>query len=413
MSQTKDYTGAYLRQKEIQEQEQRQFEKLNNRFNGHNKPWHLRNKGKRIYALIFSYVFNLISLLGLGWAFTLGFELFGLQNKYIGFLLAIPIMLLFEKAKRYFSDAFWDYYHAAKERTEDFIERISWSNAIMNFIVLFGISMAASVGGNYFMTLDNSPEAKYLGLGDDPNASALLAEVEQKKAAYQAFIEDPNNHNSKGVFYYKLLGQKDKMLSEIQAKEKLLNDQYGMVIVENEEIKDAWKLRTDFRIYFVLILTLLSEIFFEICMSFMSRYDFEVFKMQALQRAVNTQKVHSTVPRTDLSFNIDDPVLNHDKRTIVNGFQGTHTQTHTQPETRVARGTQYTQHTHTAKDTHTTHSKKTMRSASYYPGIVKRLRERWARSHEDHPRAPKSGSTRASLKELAQENWDRIKKCWL
>lgn len=51
---------------------------------------------------------------------------------------------------------------------------------------------------------------------------------------------------------------------------------------------------------------------------------------------------------------------------------------------------------------------KIVKDVAYWSKMKKRVKDRWARSFEQHSRAPKSGSTRASLKELALEEWKEL-----
>ena len=51
---------------------------------------------------------------------------------------------------------------------------------------------------------------------------------------------------------------------------------------------------------------------------------------------------------------------------------------------------------------------KIIKDIAYWSKMKKRVRDRWARSFEQHSRSPKSGSTRASLRELALEEWKEL-----
>ncbi len=402
-----------LVEEENQDKKRRRFEQYQQRFDKKNLCWYERNQSKKIIALVISYVANIASILGLGYTVVIIMQSFGVHNEYIAWALAVPFMALFEYIKRYFSDAFWDFYHSSIDKAKQTIDRISWPNFLINFILIFGLSLAGSVGGIYWFAKEKGPEAKYIGLSSDPNASALLTEVEEKKAAYDQFIKDPGNHNSKGEFYYKLLGQKNKMLDEIQEKEKLLNSQYGIIAIDNKEIKADWKTKTKFRIIAALLITIFFEIIFEVCMSFLSRFDYEEYKYLLASGDLTKVKPERII---NLASDIQNGARKvqtdyshtgtHTQRTQI-GFGNTHTDTH-KPVSRVARDTQPATHTDTQNRVSHTQSTHIMKSAKYYDKMERRIRERFARSHKDHPRAPKSGSSRKNLYDDAMMEWEEM-----
>ena len=76
----------------------------------------------------------------------------------------------------------------------------------------------------------------------------------------------------------------------------------------------------------------------------------------------------------------------------------------TQPETRVARDTQ----PDTGFDT--TISAPPQKDPDYIVKMKKRIRERWAKSFENHPRARKSEAGRKHLRDLAIEEWKELEE---
>ena len=379
-----------LVEEENQDKKRRRFERYQQRFDKKNLCWYERNHSKKIIALVVSYVANIASILGLGYTVVIIMQSFGVHNEYIAWALAVPFMALFEYIKRYFSDAFWDFYHSSIDKAKQTIDRISWPNFLINFILIFGLSLAGSVGGIYWFAKEKGPEAKYIGLSSDPNASALLTEVEEKKAAYDQFIKDPGNHNSKGEFYYKLLGQKNKMLDEIQEKEKLLDSQYGIIAIDNQEIKADWKTKTKFRIIAALLITIFFEIIFEVCMSFLSRFDYEEYKYLLAsgdltkskpERIINlASDIQNGARKVQTDFSHTSA---HNKRSQI-GFK------QTQPDTNkavshVARTTQPDTNKAVSNSDTDTRLKKTIRkSADYYPKMIKRVRRNFEKSFEEY-----------------------------
>ena len=95
--------------------------------------------------------------------------------------------------------------------------------------------------------------------------------------------EDPNNYNHEGKFYYKLLDDVQALKDEKLALQSTLRNKHGIYDMQNEDILTQWRLRRDFRAYAVVILTLLFEFLFEICMGFNSKYDFILYLCLAQQ----------------------------------------------------------------------------------------------------------------------------------
>lgn len=248
------------------------------------RPWLIRKAHARKNAYLFSFACNVVSAAA-GWYGAL-IVMEVIPIPYLNYVAALVCLYLMEKYKRVFSDEFWDTYWSVKV--------IRWDLAVKNFSLLL-ISIGLSVGGMFFAVTDFSPEAKYLGLNDDPEAVAMKDRVQKLDADLLALREDRSNYNSKGEFYHIHVPKETLWTEERAALVKELKEVHGVQIVQNEDIRKDWKLRTGFRSYVGVIITLLSEVIFELCMCFCSRYDFR------LHRALQAQKDREKTLARDLN----------------------------------------------------------------------------------------------------------------
>lgn len=231
------------------------------------QPWLVRNARSRRGAYFFSFCCNVISAAAGWYGALIVMEIIPIP--YLNYLGAILGLFLMEKYKRKFSDSFWDTYWATK--------RFRWDLIAKNFSLLL-VSLFLSVYGMYFAVHDFSPEAKQLGLGDNPEVAALQDRVRVIDSSLVAIRADQSNYNSQGQFYH-IHAKKENTLSEERNEiASILKTEHGVVVVKNKDLLKDWKLRTGFRSYFGIIITLLSEFIFEICMAFCSYFDYRMHR---------------------------------------------------------------------------------------------------------------------------------------
>lgn len=262
--------------REIEEQEMRvQEEKLRSkyekRFAGEDMPFVVRHKDTAKMSKIASYAFQVLSIAGLWYAVKVVLEFIPIP--YLNYVLATASLIGFEIVKRKYSDKFWDYWFAQK--------RIHFLNGAINFLLLLSISMAGTLYGLYYAAKDGSPEAKYLGLNNDPDAVVLQEELRQAKAELVAFNSDPANFvkgQIGGQIYYKLLDDRSRLSDRVDRITQRLEAEHGVILLENEDIRADWKARTQSRIYGIMGLALIAEILFELCMRFNSKYDYMLWR---------------------------------------------------------------------------------------------------------------------------------------
>lgn len=254
-----------MKEAELEEKAAKYENRFGNRF-GNNQPFLKRHEGNRKLSGSISYFFNLVSLIGLLYAVQELLRIIPIP--YLNWVIAIILLTGFEILKRKYSDLFWDYYWMSKKQ-------IHYVYGFINFVLLFGISLGGSLFGMYFVTTDHAPEAKELGLNDDPEAVALqeeLVEIDEKMAYHNA------NKNSAGEILWP--SQQTLAILEEQrlnAKE-ILRTKYGIVSIKNQDILSEWKIRKDFRAGAAILLCFIFEILFEICMRFNSKYDYLLWR---------------------------------------------------------------------------------------------------------------------------------------
>lgn len=268
-----------------------ELEKLNKRF-GAKQPFLARWESfRKTWASPLSYICNIVSAIGIFYVFKVLFEV--IPFAWIGILLAISCVAGYEIAKRRASDKLWDTW---------FITKNIDLRALLLNTGLFVASMAGTVYGTYWFILDNSPEAKYMGISDDPESTAIqnqIADLQKTRDAKQAELDQWREVNAvrsgqdKGQIKYKQLdtekAKEEAILAieeQVTSKEQLLESKFGIILVKNEDIQGMWETRNDTRMITGLLLCLLCEICFELLMAFMSKWD-------ALRRAylINRQRM--------------------------------------------------------------------------------------------------------------------------
>ncbi len=231
------------------------------------QPWLIRNAKSRRGAFFFSFVCNVISAAAGWYGGLIVMEIIPIP--YMNYVGALCGLFLMEKYKRKFSDSFWDTYWAT--------QKLRWDLIAKNFSLLM-VSLFLSVYGMYFAVHDFSPEARQLGLGDNPEVAAMQDRVRIIDSTLLALRADESNYNSQGQFYHIHVPKENQLTAERAELAGILKKEHGVVVVKNNDLLAEWKLRTGFRSYFGIIITLLSEFIFEICMGFCSYYDYRMLR---------------------------------------------------------------------------------------------------------------------------------------
>jgi len=264
-----------------QAEEQQRFEnRFKNRFES--KSWLHSNADRRKRATAYTYICHVVSASGSVYTFTMLFGIF-LFN-WLGAVLALAGIILHEREKRRWSDKFWDYYYANKKA-------INWRSLAIN-ASLFLLSVGITLGGAYFAIKDNMPGAKFMGESNDPAVVALQSELQTAQKDLAAFEASPSNKNSKGEIYYKRLDTYNSMQARVLDLKNQLQEGYGIMLVQNEQIRTDWKDRRFFLIMVALFICLACEVVFEWNMAFRSRFDYLYYQAQKIKLA----KTSSGIP---------------------------------------------------------------------------------------------------------------------
>ncbi|MGH1365844.1 MAG: hypothetical protein ACRBF0_19955 [Calditrichia bacterium] len=265
-----DFFGKTLSDEELAQKKQEEdnialasrYEKLKSRFNN-NQPWFVRNAHWRNKAEFFSYVANIASCLGLSYATIIMLDFIPIP--YVNYVLAVVILVSFEYLKRKFSDMFWDTYHSCGH--------VDIKSGLVNFVLLFGLSLAGTGYGVWFYAQDN-----------DPGAAALRAELAKVE---ESINTHETNKNKKGEIYWNSQETLKELGKERQVIKSKISKIEGEEIITTEDSGYVYE-KASFRKYGSLLLAVLLEIVFEVCMSFMSKFDFHRFKLAEQAMAKNT-----------------------------------------------------------------------------------------------------------------------------
>ena len=264
--------GSILDRIQENEEEIQYFDKLERRFNQQKYTWADRNARLRLVSLVSSYVFNLVSAAGMlymskyiaSWYST---------NFIVQWSIGLIVMVAFEWAKRETSDRFWDDFFRSK--------KVHFGMLILNFVVIFGMSLGSAIMGYNQITKDYSPE--YQAQKTTDRINDLIAD---KKVIQEADKSHMANKNSKGETYYKSLKLVEKNAPRIASIEDQINVERSKMDQLNEENQSTFDGSVTGGIYTILISIILFEFLFEICMRFMSYFDYRKHKELKTQIAI-------------------------------------------------------------------------------------------------------------------------------
>lgn len=310
-----------LRMAQIEEQSNKRpvkdnTEKLRDRFT--NKPWLIRNGEYRRWVKPASIVLQIVSALFGFYGAKVLMEYFPVPIPYFEYFAAGVMVGVMEFFKRKFSDSFWDSFFAYRERLR--IKQvcgltpspIRYGAALGNISIL-AFSFYLTVGGGFFMTKDNSPEAKLTGAGNDPEAQALVAERQElrdTKAENNAKIakHEANKVSDGGRMVIswpsqraisKLEESNTAIDASIASITETLRNKHGVYDIQNMNIISEAKQRSAYAIYTVIAMLAFLEILFECLMAFASYYDVRMLIAQEMSRKsdkpkqMNGKKVHA------------------------------------------------------------------------------------------------------------------------
>ena len=417
MSNTDPKIGEKVASLFRQQNQEAAFGKLDRRFNKMSNTWCERYKSVRVLAFLTSWGFNFISAAGISYLVYHAAKSFSAPHG-VALVFSIVFLILFELLKRKTSDLFWD----------DFVETktANIGLGIVNFVIMFGLSLAGTYYGYDQGTKDFSPEYQAKKTTDEIERidnEILKLETENKEVHQKTANKKGQMRWNNEVMHTKnneRIAELSSQADEERAKLEALNLEHGT------EFEKGVTLGIDT----IIAIAIGSEIAFEFLMWFMSFFDFRKRLELAvslgipIDQVLNTSTLYSSTGSQQIASSSYQQIptasqqaaqqpISENKRKIGfkiprNGFVSTqkqvtqaNTQKHTGPtrnaETRVARETQ--------PDTVLTRPQK---DPDYIVRMIKRVRQRWARSFEQHPQAPKSPNTRKTLRENALEEWKEL-----
>lgn len=401
-----------------QQNQQASFNRLDKRFNKLSNTWCERHQSVRVLAFITSWLFNFVSAAGLSYLVYHAAKSFSVPHQF-ALVFSVVFLVLFELLKRKTSDLFWD----------DFVETKTPNIGLgtINFVIIFGLSLAGTYNGYNQGTKDFSPEYQAQKTSEEiERIEGQILKLEKENKEVHQVTKDKSgqmrwNNEKMHTKNNERIAELNIQADQERAKLETLNTKHGT------EFEKGVTLGIDT----IIAIAIGSEIAFEFLMWFMSFFDFRKRLELALSlgipidQVLNTSSIYSSTGSQSISDTQQSSYqqipsaaqqaasqpISENKREIgfkipENGFVSTQkrvTQADTQntqkPETRVPRDTQ--------ADTGLTRPQK---DPDYIVKMIKRVRQRWARSFEGHPQAPKSPNTRKSLRENAMEEWRELEQ---
>lgn len=249
-------------------------EKLAKRF-GH-KSWCERHSLLKGMAYSFSFLINVISIIGAFYGTYWAFQFMG-GSPYVSAALAALLLVLLEVAKRHSSDEVWDQYWSLRQ------VNMGWVGLS---VILFIISAALSGFGIWQGTQDFAPQANIIR--NDSTLTMLSKELANSERTIEAL---GNNKNEQGVVFY----HSQRAIKEFATQQNAL---LGALLKKQNEIDQLNNTATQQQQMTVqraatiaLLLYLMLEVLFECCMSFCSHYDFRDYLEEAGITAAQFQNV--------------------------------------------------------------------------------------------------------------------------
>lgn len=406
-----------------QQNNQNSFSKLERRFNKSVNTWCEQYQSLRVLAFLISWAFNLISALGLAYLVFHALMSFGM-GRDLAIFFSVLFLALFELVKRKTSDLFWDDYVATKSPNIGL--------GVINFVVIFGLSLAGTYNGYDQGTKDFSPEYEAQKTNDniDRIDSEILAlqteniEVHQKTADKKGQMRWNNE-----VMFTK----NNERIAELN---KQIDIERASLSELEEENGTEFEKGITLGIDTIMYIAIGSEIAFEFLMWFMSFFDFrkrieialslgipleDVLNTSSIYSSTGSQQVaqeqnssYQQVPSNATQQAAQQPISENKSRIGFhipkNGFvsdQKRVTQADTQPDTEVTQKPETRVPHGTRPDTEVTRPQK---DPDYIIKMKKRIRQRWARSFPEHAKSPKNKGMRSNLKELALEEWRELEE---
>ena len=238
-------------------QQQNRRQMLRKRFGA--KSWCEMNRKWKWGAAIFSYFFQVCSITA---AFYGAYKLFSLIGAPApaAVLLSIILLVLIEWAKRESSDHVWDYRVSRG--------RFDWTYVSLS-LFLFVASTAISGFGIHQGTKDFAPEASLI-----ENDTTLSRLNEQLATLNRASEKASNNRNGRDEIYWPSQRAITKFAEGQNLAIAAIISRTENIDGENEKRLKQHRLTVGQAAMVALVVCILLEVLFEVCMMFRSLYDF-------------------------------------------------------------------------------------------------------------------------------------------
>lgn len=357
---------------------------------------HARITAERVKSI--SWGFNTISWLAAIYGIVYFTEVYSGAKKIVLIIIGGVLLIGLEIAKRYSIVQTFEGYYNKDERY-----KINWGFAIPLFLAI-SIFVSYHGGDKFIKEESSSPTLVYNSKIDSINEQIALA---------QADIATNQKQTWKGRITRKAkasIALLDERINNLTSQ-KIDLENKDLATNEGIEQKHEDKL-ANFGVIFGSVAGAMDILLILFIGFWAERLEYEVeclIKSSDLtkvkpERIINlASSIQSDARKVQTDFSYSGA---HNERNQI-GFKKTHTDTHN-PVSRVARDTQPATHTDTQSRVSNTQATHINKNADYYVKMIKRVRDRYARSHKEHPRAPKSGSTRKDLYDNAMLEWGEL-----
>lgn len=243
---------------------QTRFEKLHSRFS--QKDFVQENERWRLVAVVTSYLINALSISGAFYgAFSL-FQWFGAGREISG-ALALVLLALVEIARRWAADGIWDkWFHVGK---------VAGGLLALN-IALFAISASSSGYGIYTGIEDSAPPPQAI-------QDSTLNKMEAEAAAIRSDIETAKKTKWKGtvtVDAQRTIKSSSKSLATLT---DAITERRAALSSKQEATEQEHRLTVQHVGMIAVCIYLLLEIVFQVCIRFVSYYDWREYILRTEQ----------------------------------------------------------------------------------------------------------------------------------
>lgn len=239
-------------------------QRLKNRFGTDERTYCEKNKHWRDLAEFMSYLGQFISVSGAGYSvgkFIYEPTVGGILSVFLFALLLIG----FEALQRWTSDEHWDKWAEGN---------FSFGSAFLNFGVILPLSILLTLGGIFFFSKDTQEDPQMYA---DPEVASIRAEIAALRAENEDYKTNDQYKVSSGKDAGEIRWNVSQMIAsnteQIATLTSSLQERFGVTAAIDKAAFEYHQLASETRTWFMLGMSLLALLVFEISMWYRSKYD--------------------------------------------------------------------------------------------------------------------------------------------